>query len=463
MSLEFILGLIAVLFIVMYVYSAYSRENYRMYFGMGVTPLENECPAPFCGGSPPGTDEDENYPFLVNSGSIPGSTQYEQDTQRLNKVLVDGRRDTSESAKAAGYDLLDNNLIYPDDDIKETMNKIMQDGGLKDLTMDASTGMQKAESFELQDTIQNNFQRIGNYSNNLESFDPRNGLGSIQNNFQKIGNYSNSSGLGGMPYGAESFSTQDTIQNNFQKIGKYSNGLETFNANDNLGAIQNNFQRTSKYSNSIGPGGMPYREPMKNPTRYHRDSSGPNVDHDDTEHFMQAPSAITYAPAGSFIYEHPDMDGFNDAIYSNPGRTIGIADPQQAVIHFNESAAYYGNTQETLPVSHESSRWMNQYNPQIGASDYFDISEQYSLPIDNPKQPVAVVDYASNGTGVLYKKRMNVNDAMDELNRKRNDLLIGSAERGERVSKESRNIMNTVFSPDMDRYEKSVWYSHYEV
>lgn len=415
MSLEFILGLVAVLFIIMYVYSRYSRENYRMYFGMGVTPLDDECPAPFCGGNPPGSDEDENYPFLINSSGSDGNDTGLQ--KELNMFLDTSKTDTRESVKAAGYDLLDNNLIYPDSDIKETINKIAQIGGLKELTMATSTGMQKAETFSV-----NGFQKIGDHLGNIAE-------GFSTNGFQMIGNH--------IGNGQESFNPMEAAHN-FQRIGNYSDNIaERFSPQESA----HNFQRIGKHVN-----------------RFESSESVNGV-----ENFMQAPSAITYAPAGSYIYEHPDMDGFNDAIYSNPGRTIGIADPQQAVIHFNESAAYYGNVQETLPVSKDSTRWNDQYNPQIGTADYFDISEQYSMPMDDPKQPVATVDYASRGTGAVYKKRTNVNDAIDEMNRKRNDLLIGAAERGERVSKDSRNIMNVVFSPDMDRYEKSVWYSHYEV
>lgn len=265
---------------------------------------------------------------------INASDEYTTESEQLNKILKDDQQEIKESVKAAGYDLLGNSLIYPDNDIKATMNAIAQ-AGLRDTKETTSAGMRKVEKF--------------------------------------------------------------------------------------------------------------------------------SASYDDIENFMQAPSAITYSSAGSMLYEHPDMNGFNDRIYSNPGRTIGIADPQQAVIHFNESAAYYGNVQQTLPVSIDSSRWNAQYNPQMGASEYFDIQDKYSLFVDDPRQPVASVDYASSGNGPVYKKRMNMNDAVDEMNRKRNDLLIGSAERGERVSKDSRNIMNTVFSPDMDRYEKSVWYSHYEV
>lgn len=421
MSLEFILGLVAVLFIIMYVYSRYSRENYRMYFGMGVTPLDDECPAPFCGGNPPGSDEDENYPFLINSSGSDGNDTGLQ--KELNTFLDVSKTDTRESVKAAGYDLLDNDLIYPDSDIKETINKIAQNGGLKELTMSTSTGMQKAETFSV-----NGFQKIGSHLGNIAE-------GFSTNGFQMIGDHLGS---------PENFSAMESAHN-FQRIGNYT-GPESFSAMESA----HNFQRIGNRENN----------------RFESNSATNGVVNNvvnGVENFMQAPSAITYAPAGSFIYEHPDMDGFNEAIYSNPGRTIGIADPQQAVIHFNESAAYYGNVQETLPVSSSAAKWNDQYNPQIGTADYFDISEQYSMPMDNPKQPVATVDYASRGTGAIYKKRTNINDAIDEMNRKRNDLLIGSAERGERVSKDSRNIMNVVFSPDMDRYEKSNWRTHYEV
>lgn len=449
MSLEFILGLVAVLFIIMYVYSRYSRENYRMYFGMGVTPLDDECPAPFCGGNPPSSDEDENYPFLINSSGSDGNDTGLQ--KELNMFLDTSKTDTRESVKAAGYDLLNNNLIYPDSDIKETINKIAQNGGLKELTMATSTGMQKAETFSV-----NGFQKIGNHVG-PESFST--------NSFQKIGSHlgniaegfsTNGFQMIGSHIDPESFSPMESAHN-FQRIGNHTgNGQEYFSPSESA----HNFQKIGSHTKSTER--FSPSESAHNFQRIGRFESNNDIVNG-VENFMQAPSAITYAPAGSYIYEHPDMDGFNDAIYSNPGRTIGIADPQQAVIHFNESAAYYGNVQETLPVSKDSARWNDQYNPQIGTADYFDISEQYSMPMDDPKQPIATVDYASRGTGAVYKKRTNVNDAIDEMNRKRNDLLIGAAERGERVSKDSRNIMNVVFSPDMDRYEKSVWYSHYEV
>jgi hypothetical protein len=147
--------------------------------------------------------------------------------------------------------------------------------------------------------------------------------------------------------------------------------------------------------------------------------------------------------------------------YANAGRTIGIADDQQAVTHFNESAAYYGNVQKTLPASVEASRWQPLNEPQMNASEYFDISSRYSDIIDDPRQPVASNNY-NPMNGPMYKKRMYFVDLMDEMNRKRNGVMIDAAERGTRVTNTSRDIMNTVFGSDMEKDQKLPWWETYE-
>lgn len=178
------------------------------------------------------------------------------------------------------------------------------------------------------------------------------------------------------------------------------------------------------------------------------------------ENFMQAPSARTYTPMGDVINDHPGIDGFNRMYYANAGRTVGIADDQQAVTHFNESTAYYGNVQKTLPASADAARWNARNEPQMNASEYFNILGKYSDVIDDPRQPVIGCDYSTNGP--VYKKRMYFVDLVDEMNRKRNGVLTDAAERGTRVTNTSRGIMDTVFGSDMDKDAKLPWWETYE-
>ena len=180
-----------------------------------------------------------------------------------------------------------------------------------------------------------------------------------------------------------------------------------------------------------------------------------------TEGFMQAPSYRTYTALGNIVNEHPDMDDFNKMYYSNSGRTIGITDQQQAVTHFNESTAYYGNVQTSLPASVDAYRWNDRNVPQMNASDYFDVSDKYSSVIDDPREPITGTVYDPLH-GPVYKKRMHFVDLMDEMNRKRNNVLIESAERGTRISNTSRDIMNTVFGSDMEKDQRQWWWNEYE-
>ena len=180
------------------------------------------------------------------------------------------------------------------------------------------------------------------------------------------------------------------------------------------------------------------------------------------EHFGQAITPVTYSALGAVVNDHPDMDNFNRMYYSNPGRTVGIADQQQAIIHFDESAAYYGNVQQTLPVSADASRWNDQGNPQMMTNDYFDIQDKYAMIMDDPRQAVASVDY-SPGNGPVYKKRTFAVDLIDEMNRKRNQTRIEAAERGTRVTNNARDIMNTVFGSELNSDEHLPWWQAHEV
>jgi len=97
----------------------------------------------------------------------------------------------------------------------------------------------------------------------------------------------------------------------------------------------------------------------------------------------------------------------------------------------------------------------------MNASDYFDVSDKYSSVIDDPREPITGTVYDPLH-GPVYKKRMHFVDLMDEMNRKRNNVLIESAERGTRISNTSRDIMNTVFGSDMEKDQRQWWWNEYE-
>lgn len=180
------------------------------------------------------------------------------------------------------------------------------------------------------------------------------------------------------------------------------------------------------------------------------------LDKAEVENFDQAPNPMTWSNAGRLVYDHPDSDDFNQMYYSNPSRTIGMADQRQAVIHFNEAAAYYGNVQQQIPESADASNWNYQNVPVSNASEFFDIVDKYSKLVDDPRVPVDTYTYSTNGNS--FKKRQNFNDIVDNINRKRNQTIADQYNRGTSVTNKAREIMNTVFAPDLERMEALPWW-----
>lgn len=319
--MDLILMAIVLVVIVYIIYQMYYRENYRMYFGSGVTPLINKCPAPFCGDPTIGYSEEYNYPYLV-ANNIPELTN-ERDS--LIKHMQLDSEELGKVVHLSGSTLEPNDLIISNDDIKQGMLSIADES---QKGQDTSTGMA-------------------------------------------------------------------------------------------LAAVPENF-----------------------------------------ELYDQAPSSMNWSDAGRLVYDHPDVQDFNKMYYSNPSRTVGISDNNQAIVHFNELAAYYGNVQGQVPVSEDAINWNDQYNPQVGASELFDINPRYSSLVDDPKEATVQDGYSRSGNA--FKKRVYFDDLYDNAIRRRNQTKIESFERGSGITNKSRDIMDTVFGPDMDEYEKSQWMSRYE-
>lgn len=185
------------------------------------------------------------------------------------------------------------------------------------------------------------------------------------------------------------------------------------------------------------------------------------LDKAEVENFDQAPTTMTWSNAGRMIYDHPDTDNFNRDYYSNPSRTIGLADQRQAVIHFNEAAAYYGNVQEQIPISDTASKWDNQGVPVSEAFEFFDVVPEVGTHyVEDPRVPTSTYTYSTNGNS--FKKRSNFDDILDNMNRRRNQLTADQYNRGTTVTNEARQIMNTVFSKDLELMEGLPWWEKME-
>lgn len=188
-------------------------------------------------------------------------------------------------------------------------------------------------------------------------------------------------------------------------------------------------------------------------------STGMALKEEGFELYDQAPSSMSWSDAGRLYVDRPDLDNFNKMYYSNPSRMNGIPDERQAIIHYNEAAAYYGNIQGQVPVSEESIRWNEEKAPEIQSSELFDVDPMYSSLVTDPREPVQA---PLSGPASTFKKRLYFDDLYDRAIRRRNQVGIEAYTRGSNITNKSRDIMNTVFGPDMDEYEKSQWMNQYE-
>lgn len=168
----------------------------------------------------------------------------------------------------------------------------------------------------------------------------------------------------------------------------------------------------------------------------------------------EAPAARDFSYAGRYEYEHPDMDGFRETYYSNPSRTLGVA--QQSITHFNEGVAYQGRPQEMLAPSRDAYPYLGQGVPYGKAGEFFDLSERFSNHLIEDPRDVTV---PANG---IYKSRMDINDAIDLEDRRRKQITLDSAQRGDRFSNKARAILSTVYSPEMFDATQSRWWDQYE-
>lgn len=411
-----------------------STEPFINYYGFDSNILDKVCPSPWCGGGPViRQPEDAMYPTLVSN-----------DDATYN-AIAGMNSEASQVAAMAGFDLLDDGLVNPSNNVKEVMAEWVKKQKAEDLKnaqakKNASYGMNLKERF-----IDGEYG-VSDLLDASGQIPPDTMARLFDNSVLGPDRFPSDGGdlLSGNEYGDARFVGFDNgytggrsyEMNQGIAVGIADSMTENFvPAHVEDGAFLGQFRKTMTYGT-------------------HRDN--PKIGASAAEGFEAAPSASTYSYAGRYIYEHPDMDGFNQTYYANPSRTLGIAPERMAYTHFNEGVGYYARPQEMLAPSREAYPNKNDGVPYGRVTDLFDMSEKFSgAYVEDPRQ----VTLEASG---MYKSRRDINDVVDLEMRRRNQISLSSAQHGGRMSNMARGIMSVVYSPEMYDATQNVWWEAYE-
>lgn len=171
------------------------------------------------------------------------------------------------------------------------------------------------------------------------------------------------------------------------------------------------------------------------------------------EHFEQiAPEDTTAFDDGKFITD--DNGGFNRVYWSNFTRSNGIRPGNQVDLVYDEGVAFNTGTQQT-PTPSDDWNWMPvEGKEKMNSSDLFDISEEYSTQMEDPR---ALVEPHSGP----YKKIQYGEDLMTYMTRSRNDRMLNQAHTGT-LSSKARELFTGAFQYELSDQERLPWWSQYE-
>lgn len=411
--MSLLVALILIVVIVVIVAWLRSREDFINYYGFDDNILDKVCPSPWCGGGPVIREtEDAMYPFMVAGND--GVPQDDVPSKEALKRLQEISSEAHQVAQMAGYDLEDDYLVNPSNNVKEILGEWE-----KQQTADARNTTKKGHAYGMAPR-----ERFNIPSTEMYNLYEDNVLGDGRLTGGDGGDHLSSYPAGFAGYGS--------IGNGY--TGGFTGGEDTLGGDigDGGGVFSDNFREISKYGTHRSP------PPASR------------------EGFEAQQNVANYSYAARQVYEHPDMDNFNRTYYSNPSRTLGVAPQRQAVMHFNEGVGYYARPQEMLTPTSAAVP-----NPDDGVSygraiDFFDLPETFDRAvIEDPREAVTMPDG-------MYKGRRDVNDVLDTEMRRRNQITLDAGQRGGRYSNKARAILSTVFSPEMYDATQNVWWESYE-
>ncbi len=439
-------------------------ESFINYYGFDSNILDKVCPSPWCGGGPVNRQpEDAMYPTLVTSD------------EAVYKSISGMDSEASMVAKMAGFDLLDDGLVNPTNSIKDVIadwEKKQTAADLKNAAAkkSAAYGMNLKDKFmDLNgDDVGDPFGIAGGDYGGLPTTDGRIApdvmYGLYEGAVLGPDRFPSDGGdlLSGNEYGDARFVGFDNGYTGGRGRGlgaamgdnvpEHMRGHPEHMSDGTDGVFLDRFRHTMKHGNQRD---APRYEYAENVTGQKRDARrvAPS---DLREGFDAAPSAANYSYAGRYIYEHPDMDGFNQTYYANPSRTMGIAPERMAYTHFNEGVGYYGRPQETLTPSADAYPSVDAGVPYGNAADLFDLGEGFrGAYVEDPRK---VTVPPSN----LYKSRQDINDVLDMEMRRRNQVTLASSQHGGQMSNLTRGLMSVIYTPEMYDATQNVWWEAYE-
>jgi hypothetical protein len=328
--MDLLFAFVIVIAIILMVWWLRGRENFINYYGFDDNILDKVCPSPWCGSGPViRVPEDSMYPFMMAGDDVA------RDKAATDKAIEKMREINSEAhqvARMAGYDLEDDYLVNPSNNVKEVL-----------AAWDAKETGAKTKDGKIE-----RFDGGGITGDEMYALYEDNVLGP--------GRFGDDGGDGLSSYPA-GFTGYGSIGNGY--TGGFVDGNE----------FTDSFVGTMKYGTHRSP-------PPPSPPR---------------EGFEAQQNVADYSYAARQVYEHPDMDNFNRTYYSNPSRTLGIAPQRQAVMHFNEGVGYYARPQEMLAPTEAAVPNVDARVSYGRASDFFDLPESFDgATIEDPREAVTM-------------------------------------------------------------------------
>lgn len=418
--MDLLLALIIIVALVVLVRWWRGRENFINYYGYDDNILDKVCPSPWCGGETvPREPEVAMYPFIVAGDGL----EVDKKASAIAmKRMQEMNSEAHQVAQMAGYNLEDDYLVNPSNNVKEVLmdweKKQTADALKMPAKKGAAYGLAQKERFDDYAAL---LEMPGNHISGNEIY------ALYENNVLGDGRLDGTDG--GDRLSSRVVGFNGSVGNGY--TGGFTGGEDPLGGDigDGGGVFSDNFREVMKYGTHRTP---------SHPVR---------------EGFEAQQNVENYSYAARQIYDHPDMDNFNRTYYSNPSRTLGIAPQQQAIMHFNEGVGYYARPQEMLEPSSAAVPDIDEGISYGRAIDFFDLPETFSgALVEDPREAVTMPDG-------MYKGRRDINDVLDTEMRRRNQITLDAGQRGGRYSNKARAILSTVFSPEMYDATQNVWWA----